>query len=295
MNSAFLNSEKVKVEARNLGFSACGLSPAERVEDSHAQRFRKWLSLGYQAEMQYMANHQDMRLHPDLLVPGVKTIVSVALPYRLPSPVPYLSMYAQGEDYHTVLRQRLSMLMQAIGATGRCFVDTAPVLERYWAWRSGVGWIGKDAQLHVPQVGSAVFLGELFVMEEADAYDQPLASSCSDCLLCRHSCPCGALTEEGLDARRCLSYWTIEHRGSLPSDLLLRGKFYGCDRCLMACPTPFQYTRETSFTPSPTLREMTWEDWQQLTPERYAELFRGSAVKRVKYEGLLRNIRAFRT
>lgn len=292
MSSGCLNSTKVKAEALRLGFSSCGLSPTESVEESHARFFRKWLSLGYHAEMQYMVNHQEMRLHPELLVPGVRTIISVAFCYRPENPVPFLSMYAQGEDYHTILRIRLTQLMQAIGATGRCFVDTAPVLERYWAWRSGIGWIGKNAQLYVPGVGSTVFLGELFVMEEADTYDSPIPSSCNNCMLCRHDCPHGALTEEGVDARRCLSYLTIEHRGSLPPGLQLQDGFYGCDRCLVACPHPHQYTQEPAFLPSQELREMSMEDWQQLTPERYTQLFRKSAVKRAKYEGLLRNIRA---
>lgn len=295
MSFECLNSQQVKAEALRLGFSACGLSPAEPVEESHARYFRRWLSLGYQAEMQYMSNHLDMRLHPELLVPGVSTIISVALCYRVENPIHYISMYAQGEDYHTVLRSRLSQLMQAIRATGRCFVDTAPVLERYWAWRSGVGWIGRNAQLHVPGVGSAVFLGELFVLEKADSYDTPLSSSCDNCQLCRNSCPQGALTDQGLDARRCLSYLTIEHRGSLPQDTQLTGSFYGCDCCLKACPKPYEYTRELAFIPSQQLREMSLQDWLMLTPEQYAQLFRKSAVKRAKYEGLLRNIHSFKS
>ena len=290
MSSALLNSRTVKAEALRLGFAACGMSPAHDVEESHARFFRRWLSSGFHADMHYMQEHQEMRLSPQLLVPGVQTVISVALPFRPAHPVLHISLYAQGMDYHLVLRERLAAFMQAIGATGRCFVDTAPVLERYWAWRSGLGWIGQDKLLHVPRVGNAVFLGELFVMQQADAYDRPLSIACSQCQLCVNACPQGAITAQGVDARRCLSYLTIEHRGALPSDVNLHDTFYGCDACLMACREISMPANEPLFSPSPLLCSMTDQDWQNLTPQQFRLLFRHSAVKRTKYEGLKRNI-----
>lgn len=294
MSSAFLNSETVKAEALRLGFSACGLAPAEPVEEEYAQRFLKWLQEGRQADMQYMENHVDMRLDPRLLHPGVKTIVSLAMNYYLDEHSTALSMYAQGKDYHEVVRQRLQQLLQTLGVEGRCFVDTAPVLERYWAWRTGIGWQGRHTQLIIPGCGSTFFLGELFLCAEADRYDTPLDRNCGNCLRCLEACPTHAISENGLDARKCISYLTIENRGELPQDLELQECFYGCDRCQKACPH-FQLaknTQITEFQPSQELKNMTSDKWKQLTREQYQELFRGSAVKRAKYEGVKRNIDA---
>lgn len=278
-----------------LGFSACGLAPAEPVSLACSQHFQQWLDLGNQADMEYMRNHIEKRLNPNLLVSGVKTIVSVAMNYYPQKQVEGICMYAQGRDYHDVIRDKLQHLMQGIGGSGRCFVDTAPVLERYWAWRSGLGWQGHNTQLIIPHMGSTFFLGELFLLEEADAYDTPLKKSCGNCRLCIDACPTQALSLQGLDARRCLSYLTIEHRGPLPEGIHLQKTFYGCDQCQKACPHLKHAipTSETSFHPSAQLQEMTQKDWQNLTLDNYRELFKGSAVKRAKYEGLKRNIQAF--
>ena len=294
MNAVLLN-KIVKAEALRLGFSACGVSPAAPVDARHAARFRQWLSEGQHADMHYMEGHQDMRLDPRLLVEGVRSIVSVALGYMPVRQAAGISLYAQGQDYHDILRQRLAQLMTAIGGTGRAFVDTPPVLERYWAWRGGLGWIGRHHQLIIPHAGSAFFLGELFLLEAVDAYDSPLPGSCGDCMRCIQACPSGALTAESLDARRCLSYLTIEHRGSLPFGTRLPDNFYGCDRCLLACPHGHAAAPcgEAEFQPSAALLAMKREDWQSLTREQYQALFRGSAIKRAKYEGLLRNIAAW--
>ena len=294
MNSKLLNRQSVKAEALRLGFSACGLAPAEPVQEPHASHFLQWIQKGCQADMHYMENHIAMRLDPRLLMPEVRTIISVALNYYPPKLAPGISMYAQGQDYHEVMRARLLRLMQCIHAEGRCFVDTAPILERYWAWRAGLGWIGRNTLMILPRHGSTFFLGELFVTTEADSYDTPLDYTCGQCRRCFDACPMGALTETGIDAHRCLSYLTIEHRGPLPEGLQLQDCFYGCDRCQKACPHLQQATPTSveAFLPSEELLDMNPSKWKHLTLEQYQHLFKGSAVKRAKFNTLKRNIDA---
>lgn len=299
-----LISRTVKAEAARLGFCACGLAPAAPVDAAHAAYVRRWLAAGCQGEMDYLARRLELRLDPRQLVPGARTVVAVALPYAPTAalrPDGYaLARYALGRDYHDVVRERLRRLMAALGlhedADGRPFCDTAPVDERYWAVRCGLGWTGRNRQLVVPGYGSYVFLGELVLCRPADAYDVPLAPRCGGCRRCLDACPAGALTADGLDARRCLSYLTIEQRGPLPPGTGARmGRcIYGCDRCAEAClwNVRLAHAADPAFEPSPALRAMTAAQWHALSPEDYRALFRGSAVRRAKYEGLLRNIRA---
>lgn len=291
MNSAHLNNHELKAQATRLGFVACGLAPAEPVQEWYAQQFRMWLQLGFQADMEYMQNHVDMRLQPSLLHPGVKSIISLALNYMPHYQQPGISLYAQGKDYHDVMRDRLRKLMTEAGLQGRCFVDTAPVLERYWAWRCGIGEFCKNGLISVPGYGPTVFLGEIFAEQEADAYDAPLSSAPDTFTGWESLCP--ALTPQGLDARLCISYQTIENRGELPQDVHLKRTFYGCDKCLRACHQfkESHPTAEPAFQPSVELLGMKEEDWRSLTPEQFKVLFKGSAVKRAKYEGLIRNIK----
>ena len=181
--------------------------------------------------------------------------------------------------------------------TSRVFTDTAPVDERFWAWKSGLGWIGKNSQLIIPGAGSYFFLGELFLTLPADAFDSPVENRCGTCTKCLRACPAQCLSERGLDARKCLSYLTIEYRGEeLPEGTgeKMGEMFYGCDRCGDVCPWNrlARPTNIEAFQPSPALLAMTWEDWRHLTLEEYRTLFKGSAVKRAKYEGLKRNIEA---
>ncbi len=290
MNSAPLNSNQLKAQAQRLGFVACGIAPAEPVQEWYARQFRKWLQLGFQADMEYMQNHVEMRLQPTLLHPGVKSIVSLALNYMPTHQQPGISLYAQGKDYHDVMKERLRQLMTEAGLQGRCFVDTAPVLERYWAWRCGIGEFCQNGLIAVPGYGPTVFLGEIFAEQEADAYDEPISPASERFAGWESLCP--ALTPQGLDARLCLSYQTIENRGELPHDIHLKRTFYGCDKCLRACPQfkESHPTTEQAFQPSDELLGMKEEDWRALTPEQYKVLFKGSAVKRAKYEGLIRNI-----
>jgi epoxyqueuosine reductase len=306
MSSALLNSKDIKAQASRLGFVGCGLSRAEPVAEPFASHYRRWLELGYCADMDYMRRNIEMRLQPDLLMPGVRTIVSLAMNFMPKNRQPAISLYAQGQDYHDVMKQRMRQLMEDMQLEGRCFVDTAPVLERYWAWKSGIGIITSNGGfISVPGYGPTVFLGELFLTAEADHYDSPLPPPLprgggeksaqekppsSGGGLEGGFCP--ALTPEGLDARRCVSYQTIEHRGPLPDSIRLGSTFYGCDRCLRATPqfVEAKPTPEPAFQPSEALLQMTPDDWQSLTEEQYRALFKGSAVKRAKYDGLKRNI-----
>ena len=287
-----------------LGFSACGIAAAEAVDPATQALFLQWIGDGSYADMGYMANHIDKRLDPRLLMPEVKSIICVALNYaplrRIPEGEPQLAVYAYGNDYHDVMKEKLHLLAERIGATTyRAFCDTAPILERHWAVMAGLGWIGKSHLLIVPQGGSQFFLGELFVDFECE-YDQPQPSRCGNCRRCVDACPTQALSmDEGgtthFDARRCLSYLTIENRGPLPegTDEKMGHCIYGCDRCQEACPWN-RYARPTDearLQPSDELLSMTAERWRNLSVEEYRRLFKGSAVKRAKYEGLMRNVR----
>lgn len=304
METTRLSAAQLKAEALRLGFSACGVAVAEPVELKAASALHHWLAAGNQAAMSYLENHSEKRLDPRLLMEGTRTIISVALNYYpeqlLPEESYQLAWYAYGADYHTVMKRKLTALQTSIttwfpNAVSRLFCDTAPVLERYWAWRAGLGWIGKNTQLILPNGGSCFFLGEIFIDLEVDAYDTPQPSRCGRCTRCLTACPTQAIEAPYLlNARRCLSYLTIEYRGDIPAAerLKMGHQIYGCDACQHACPwnrfaTPCQ---TPEFLPSPALLAMRKEDWHKLTVEQYKALFKGSAVKRAKYEGLLRNI-----
>ncbi|MCD8302719.1 MAG: tRNA epoxyqueuosine(34) reductase QueG [Prevotellaceae bacterium] len=303
MHLKCLNSELLKAEAQRLGFSHCQMAPAEPVPEEVQACYRQWLDEGRQADMHYLERYPLMRFNPCQLVQGVKTVVSLALSYH-PGSLPTqkgLAWYAQGMDYHLVIRGKLQKLMQSLGLAGSGFTDTAPVLEKYWAWRCGLGFLGRHTQLVIPHLGSAFFLGELFLREESDHYDSPLTPSffsnlCGDCHRCEQACPSGAISASRIDASRCLSYLTIENRGALPtwSQSLLGECFYGCDRCLRSCP----HLQSDGQPPIPEFRasdqllSMSPADWQSLVPVRYSQLFRHSAVKRAKYASLMRNIKA---
>lgn len=306
-----LSATQIKAEASRLGFYSCGVTPAKPVDEEHQIYFTRWLQQDCQGSMSYLKNHADLRYDPCLLVPGTQSIVCVALNYypnqKMPEKEGCLSWYAYGKDYHDVMKEKLKKLMACILeqipeeqreqiAPGRVFCDTAPVLERYWAWKAGLGWIGRNHQLIIPHAGSTFFLGELFLTLPADHYDTPQKNRCGTCRRCLDACPTQALTENGFDARRCLSYLTIENREEIP-DWAARHMapcFYGCDRCQAACPHMrfARPTEEASFQLSQELKNMTYSQWQQLSVEDYRNLFRGSAVKRAKYEGLMRNIKA---
>ena len=328
MNSRYL-TEKIKAEAKSLGFFACGIAKAEAVDSDTADGYRRWIADGGHASMHYLADNIDKRLDPRLLMPGVKSIVCVALSYapakKIPADQYQIAYYAYGKDYHDVMKQKLHALASACGITTyRAFCDTAPVLERYWAQRAGLGWIGRNHQLIIPHAGSMFFLGELFVTDDLE-YDSPIPNRCGRCHACLDACPTSSLInnqssvinhQSSFISNRCLSYLTIEHRGPIPhssldshssffilhssfkehsSFFILHSSFkniYGCDICQLACPwNRFAVpTTEPAFQPSDALLTMTKEKWHHLTEEQYRSLFKGSAIKRAKYEGLMRNI-----
>lgn len=303
--------DKIKAEASRLGFFVCGFARAEPVSEAMRRHYLGWLADGRNADMAYLGNNLDKRFDPRLLMPGVKTIVVVAQNYfparRLPEGEPQIADYALGLDYHDIVKQKLRQLAATVGiADYRAFVDTAPVLERYWAVRAGLGWIGKNQQLIIPHAGSEFFLGELFVTVELPP-DEPLPNRCGTCHRCVDACPTHALSlpatcVEGygditrFDARLCLSYQTIENRGELTVDAkgAMGDTFYGCDRCQRACPWNrfAKPSTEPLLQPREELLAMTRQKWENLTEEDYRRLFKGSAVKRAKYEGLMRNINA---
>ncbi len=296
-----ISSARIKEEALRLGFYCCGLAKAERVSLEAEREYMAWLRNGGHASMDYLERNVEKRLDPRLLVDGVRTIVSVALSYapseNFADDELKLASYALGQDYHDVVKKRLAKLAQALGIEEyRVFCDSAPVLERYWAERSGIGWIGKNRQLIIPHAGNMFFLGELFIMDEADEYDSPCENRCGSCRKCIEACPMSCLGMEHFDAFKCLSYQTIENRGEISAEARakLGDMFYGCDRCTKVCPwNSFSVPAAVEeFLPKAELMAMKREDWRNLSVEDYRRLFKGSAVKRAKYEGLRRNIDA---
>ena len=293
----------VREEALRLGFSACGFAKAEPVSEEVAATLDRWTEMGYHAEMGYMERNRDLRLDPTLLVPGCRTLIVVALNYYpkqvLPREGYQIAYYAYGKDYHRVVKDKLHQLLAYIKTLapeveGRAFCDTAPLLERYWAVKAGLGFVGLNRQLIIPGKGSYFFLGVLAVnMDlESEPHDMPL--SCGGCKRCLLACPTGALTRDGIDCRRCLSYLTIEHRGPIPEEMAhkLGRRIYGCDTCQQVCPhnKNAESTEETAFDMSAEVAALTSEDWRAMSAERYKALFKHSAMERAGYEGLKRNI-----
>ena len=297
----------IKNKAKELGFDACGIAEVASA-DTEVLFFDRWIAEGCHAGMKYMENYRDIRLNPAGLVEGARSVISVALNYypaQKQSPdSPRISYYAYGKDYHIVVKDKLRQLWEYITSlvpvldstlpVARFFTDSAPILERYWAWKAGLGWIGKNTNLIIPGKGSFFFLGEIVTTLELD-YDTPQKNRCGTCRRCLDSCPTGALERPGhLNANKCISYLTIEHKGDIPSEQASRlgDRLYGCDTCQEVCPwnrfaSP---TREVAFSPSPAFLSLKKEDLRCFTPDDYNRIFAGSAVKRAKYEGLIRTI-----
>ena len=293
----------IKSEAQRLGFDICGIAKAEPVQNETAERYNSWIKQGNHATMQYLERNCDKRFNPTQLVEWCKSIICVTMNYAPKQHIEGIADYAQGMDYHKVIKDKLYLLLQSINSfcavQGRAFCDSAPVLERYWAVKAGIGHIGRNRQLIIPGKGSKFFLGELFVDIEL-CYDTPCGRNlCGNCRKCIDACPGKALSENGLNAHKCLSYLTIEHRGELPENIgeKMGNCFYGCDRCQAVCPhNRFAMPNTTpELQPSEALLQMTKEKWSTLTKEEYKTLFKHSAVERCKYEQLMRNITAWET
>lgn len=297
------NTRLLKDRARALGFDFCGVARAEFLEEE-APKLEAWLQQGKHGAMHYMENHFDKRLDPTKLVEGATSVVTLLYNYypekELPQEGGYkIAKYAYGEDYHFVIKRKLRELLEYLQETigevhGRAFVDSAPVMERAWAERSGTGWIGKNSLLLTKQRGSFFFLAELIIDLEL-AYDGPVPDYCGTCTRCLDACPTDAITEPYVvDASRCISYFTIELREAIPESM--QGTFadwiFGCDICQDVCPwnRHAQPHQEPAFAPHPALETMKQEDWHEITQEVFREIFKKSAVKRTKWEGLRRNI-----
>lgn len=297
------NTKIIKCIASDLGFDFCGVSKAGFLEDE-APKLEDWLKKGYHGKMHYMENHFDKRLDPTKLVEGAKSVVSLMYNYYpeqdLAKSHSYkIAKYAYGKDYHFVIKDKLkdfmSRIHEEIGEVdGRVFVDSAPVMERQWAAKSGLGWLGKNSLLLNKQRGSFYFLAELIIDLELEE-DGPMKDYCGTCTKCIDACPTDAIVGDGIvDASKCISYLTIELKDDLPTDFSNKMKnwVFGCDICQDVCPwnrfsKPHQ---EEAFKPDPILTEMDKKDWEEMTKEVFNEVFRKSAVKRTKYNGLMRNI-----
>ena len=295
----------IKSEAVRLGFDYCGIAKATRLDDD-ARRLEQWLNKGMNGTMQYMENYFDLRTDPAKLVPGAKSVITVLMNYypeeRQKPDTPKISKYAYGQDYHHVIRKKLKLLLQFIKdhigeVQGRGFVDSAPVLERTWAQRSGLGWIGKNGNLITRQHGSFYFIATLITDLILD-YDDPFAKDyCGSCRRCIDACPTNAIQENKvIDGSKCISYFTIELKEQLIPDEM-QGKFkdwvFGCDICQDVCPWNRFAVREQeeAFTPIPEVLNFTTGDWEELTEEKFNEIFQRSPIKRSKYAGIRRNLR----
>lgn len=298
------HKQLLKQEAYRIGFDYIGVSRAEFLAEE-APRLEAWLRKDFHGKMQYMENHFDKRLDPTLLVEGAKTVITLLYNYHNPQPqtdgnAPHISTYAYGKDYHHVIKEKLRELMVWINhhignVNGRAFVDSAPVLERAWAAKSGTGWIGKNSMLITKQNGSFFFLAELITDLDLPP-DPPIRDYCGRCTRCIDACPTQALIgNKQIDASRCISYFTIELRDELlPSDMTNKFEnwMFGCDICQNVCPwNRFALKhREPAFEPNPEMLNMSRQEWSELTEETFHQIFKQSAVKRTKYTGLMRNI-----
>lgn len=299
------NTAFIKETASRLGFDYCGIAHAQRLDDD-ATRLEQWLRKGMHGTMQYMEKYFDMRVDPGKLVPGAKSVITLLKNYypsqQQEAGVPKIATYAYGKDYHTVIRQQLTALLEEIKENigevyGRGFVDSAPVLERTWAMRSGLGWIGKNGNLINKQSGSFYFLATLITDLELE-YDDAFAKDfCGSCTKCIDACPTDAiLPDKVVDGSKCISYFTIELKEMLiPGDM--KGKFdnwmFGCDTCQDVCPWNrfSKPTNEIQFSPLPEILNLSTKEWEMMTEESFKKIFNDSPLKRSKFSGIQRNLK----
>ena len=299
------NTAFIKETASRLGFDYCGIAHAQRLDDD-ATRLEQWLRKGMHGTMRYMEKYFDMRVDPGKLVPGAKSVITLLKNYypsqQQEAGVPKIATYAYGKDYHTVIRQQLTALLEEIKENigevyGRGFVDSAPVLERTWAMRSGLGWIGKNGNLINKQSGSFYFLATLITDLELE-YDDAFAKDfCGSCTKCIDACPTDAiLPDKVVDGSKCISYFTIELKEMLiPGDM--KGKFdnwmFGCDTCQDVCPWNrfSKPTNEIQFSPLPEILNLSTKEWEMMTEESFKKIFNDSPLKRSKFSGIQRNLK----
>ena len=288
-----------------MGFDYCGIARAQRL-DEDARRLEAWLNKGYQGKMQYMENHFDMRIDPARLVPGAKSVITLLLNYYPQKPpqhsLPKIAKYAYGQDYHEIIRGKLNELLNLIKVNigqinGRGFVDSAPVLERTWAQRSGLGWIGKNGNLINKQKGSFFFIATLITDLDLEYDDTVAKDYCGSCTKCIDACPTDAiLNNKVIDGSKCISYFTIELKDHLLPETM-NGKFdnwmFGCDVCQDVCPWNrfSRPSQEPGFTPINEILSFSLKDWNDLTEESFKKIFRHSPLKRTKFTGIKRNLK----
>ena len=302
INAKFTNAALIKAEAKRLGFLSCGISKAAFLEEE-APRLESWLNKNRNGEMKYMENHFDKRLDPRLLVEDSKSVISLLLNYypeeKQIEETYKISKYAYGQDYHHVIKLKLRQLQEfiseEIGAVhGRAFVDSAPVLDKAWAAKSGLGWIGKHSNLLTRRVGSFYFIAELIIDLDLE-YDSPVTDHCGTCTACIDACPTEAIVEPyAVDGSKCISYFTIELKNEIPNEF--HSQFddwaFGCDVCQDVCPwNKFSKPHgEPLFNPHSDLLSLTKKDWEDITEDVFRKIFQKSAVKRTKFAGLQRNV-----
>ena len=303
INNKAKYSQLIKTEASRLGFLSCGISKATFLEEE-APRLEKWLNKNQHGQMSYMENNFDKRLNPTLLVDGAKSVISLLLNYypteNQKQESYKISKYAYGQDYHHVIKEKLKELLFFIqteigDVSGRAFVDSAPVLDKAWAAKSGLGWIGKNSNLITQKVGSFYFIAELIIDLDLEN-DNPTTDHCGTCTACIDSCPTEAIVSPYVvDGSKCISYFTIELKDNLPQEM--KGKFddwiFGCDVCQDVCPwNRFSKPhKEPLFNATPEILSFTKKDWQEITEDTFKKVFDNSAIKRTKLEGLKRNIK----
>jgi len=295
----------IKSEAQRLGFLQCGIAKAEKL-DEEAKHLEEWLKSGFHGEMKYMENHFDLRIDPSKLVPGAKSVISLLYNYytdkkQQDKQAPKISRYAFGRDYHFVIKEKLNHLLDSLKEkfgdfNGRYFVDSAPVMERAWAVRSGSGWIGKNNNLLSKDHGSFFFLAEIILDVELE-YDEPFKTDhCGTCTQCMDACPTQAIVApQVVDSRKCISYLTIELRTEIPNEFAgkMNDWMFGCDICQDVCPWNrfSKNNREIQFEPSEELLNKTKNEWEEISYDIFKRLFKDSAVQRTKFSGLQRNIK----
>jgi len=299
------NSQLIKKLAKEIGFSSCGISKARFLKEEE-KNFENWLKQGNQGTMSYLERNFDKRLNPQKLVPGSKSVISLTFNYFPPRKILkknsfIISKYAYGKDYHFVIKKKLktlfSLIKEKIGnIEGRVFVDSAPIHERAWAKISGLGWIGKNSLLLNKKMGSYFFLAEIICDLELE-YDTPVTDHCGTCTKCIDACPTYAITQaQVIDANKCISYLTIENKNEIPPELSksFNNYIFGCDICQDVCPwNKFSKPHdEKEFLPNDEVSNFSNKDWEELTHDTFNRIFKNSAIKRTRFEGLKRNIKA---